>query len=320
DWIGVLLGRPVVPPRQARPPFWRANHVHRQLWLSVFHLGGGDALDAYAGEIARRGLRFLEGYPSALHVLASHLVREGRTLPLAAVFTSSETLHAVQRETIEAAFACRVFDFYGHAERVIFAAECGEHAGKHLAEEFGYTEVVDGEGRPLPDGETGYLTGTTLHNLAMPLLRYRTGDLSVIEREPCACGRTLARIRAVTTKAEDLVVTPAGRLVPPSALTHPFKRAVGVLKSQIVQDAPGRLLVRVVADADFSAAEERRLADALRERLGPAMRVDVARVGDIPREKSGKFRWVISRVEHPCRVAWDDPAPAAEAVSASPAS
>ncbi len=308
DWIGLLLGRVVVPPEQHRPPFWRPNWIHRQVWFSSFHLGD-ENLPSYVQEIRRRGLRFLEGYPSTLFILANYLVRRGSTLPMRAVLTSSETLHATQRETIEAAFACPIFDFYGLAERVIFAGDCETHQGKHLAEEYGYAEVVDDEGRVVRDGRVGYLVGTSLHNSAMPLLRYRTGDMSAIMREPCACGRTSRRIQPVTTKAEDIIVTPDGRMISPSILTHPFKPLGQIVKSQILQERLDNLVVKIVPSAQFTAAEERALVAGLTQRLGLGVGIEIRLVDDIPLEPSGKYRWVISRVQHPCSLPWVDLAP-----------
>ena len=305
DWIAMFLGRVVVPPQQTAPPFWRANVVHRQLWCSSFHLSGSN-LEHYVDEIRRRGIRFLEGYPSTLYIIAKHLTGQGRTLPMQAVFSSSETLHTIQREAIETAFGCPLFDFYGHAERVLFATECEYHAGKHLSEEFGYCELVDEDGQPVRDGETGYLVGTSLHNTAMPMLRYRTGDLSALEVGACPCGRTSRRIRNVTTKAEDTVVTPDGRLISPSILTHPFKPFDQIIESQIIQTRIDHLLVKVVPSAEFTDVDEQKLIAGLRERLGPEVHVQIERVTEIPREASGKFRWVISHVDHSCRVRWQD--------------
>jgi phenylacetate-CoA ligase len=151
EWVGLLLGRTIVPPRRSTPPFWRANHVQRQLWLSSFHLRD-EWLPLYAAELRRRGIRFLEGYPSTLYILARHLLRAGERLQLTAAFSSSETLHHVQREAIEEAFQCRLFDYYGSAERVVYAAECEAHAGKHVAEEYGIVEIVDVRGTPVPEG------------------------------------------------------------------------------------------------------------------------------------------------------------------------
>lgn len=307
EWIGLLLGRVIVPIAERRPPFWRVNRVHRQVWFSSFHMSD-DTLPHYVAEIERRRLRFLEGYPSTFFVLAGHLLERGRTLPMEAVITSSETLHRAQLEAIEAAFECRVFDFYALAERVVHAGECGEHAGKHVAEEYGITEVVDDDGNPVPSGTPGYLVGTSLHNTAMPMLRYRTSDVSAIVEEPCACGRTLRRIRPVTTKAEDIVVTPDGRLISPSILTHPFKPFSGIRASQLIQEDECTLRVRIVAGPSFTDAHWAELAAKLAARLGPEMRIERELVDDIPRERSGKYRWVISRVPHRCALSWEVPA------------
>jgi phenylacetate-CoA ligase len=305
DWIGLLLGRVVVPIQNTRPPFWRVNRVHRQVWFSSFHLSD-QYLRHYVREMERRGLRFLEGYPSTLYVLAKFLLQQGRVLPLEAVISSSETLHGLQREAIEAAFQCKLYDFYALAERVIFAGECGHGSGKHLAETYGFTEVVDEEGHPVPEGETGYLVGTSLHNTAMPMIRYRTGDVSAIVPEPCPCGRTMRRVRDVSTKAEDIVVTPDGRQISPSILTHPFKPLEHIEVSQIIQERIDHLLVKLVPSGDFTQDEENTLIATLRERLGEGMVIEVRQVAEIPREPSGKLRWVISHVDHSCALTWED--------------
>jgi phenylacetate-CoA ligase len=264
-------------------------------------------MTSYVAEIRRRRLRFLEGYPSTLFILAQHLIATGETLPMEAVFSSSETLHQVQLEAILAAFGCTPFDFYGHAERAIFATECELHEGKHLAEEYGFAEIVNEEGTSLPDGEFGYLTGTSLFNIAMPMIRYRTTDISAIMHEPCKCGRSLRRIENISTKAEDIVVTPDGRMISPSVLTHPFKPFPQIVASQLVQERADRLVVKIIPSDRFTPENQAELLRSLGARLGPAVQLDLQIVEDIPRERSGKFRWVISHVAHPSVFQWEQP-------------
>ena len=304
DWIGVFLGRVVVPPGQRRPPFWRGNVVQHELWFSSFHMSE-ESLGAYVAEIRRRKLSFLEGYPSTLFILATYLRRTSQVLPMRAVFSSSETLHPVQRDVIEQAFDCRLFDFYGMAERTIFAGECEAHDGRHLAEDFGYTEVVDEAGAPVQSGSWGYLVGTSLHNTAMPMIRYRTNDISRVLEKPCACGRTFRVLDPVTTKAEDVIMTPDGRLISPSILTHPFKPFDQLVKSQIIQTARDRIEVKLVAGTGFTAEQQAELIGGLQARLGSDVHIDVSLVDDIPPEASGKFRWVISRIASPYSPQWD---------------
>jgi phenylacetate-CoA ligase len=303
DWTGILLGRVVVPPTQDRPPYWRTNLARREVWFSSLHLGAR-TLDPYVDEIRRRQLRFLDGYPSTLFILAQHIRHSGQTLPMEAVITSSETLHPVQREAIESAFQCGVFDFYAAAERVIFAGECEAHSGKHVAEDYGFVEVVDADGNPVPDGEAGFLVGTSLHNTAMPMIRYRTDDVSRVLREACACGRRFRRIASVATKATDVIITPEGRMVAPPSIAQPLRPIPGIRNTQFIQDRVDHLLVKLVTTRPLSESHERMLLRGLQERVGPAMTIDLQYVDAIPREPTGKYRFVISHVSNPVAVDW----------------
>lgn len=304
DWCALFLGRVVVPIERRRPPFWRPDFVQRQLWCSSFHLSE-QTLPVFVRELRRRKIKYVEGYPSTLFILARYLIRNGERLPLRGVLTSSETLHRVQRETLAEAFEAPVFDFYGLAERTLFAGECAIHEGKHLFDEYGVTELTTPEGAPAGPWESGILTGTSLWNFGMPLIRYQTSDASRLMRETCRCGRGLARLADVTTKAEDIVVTPDGRFVSPSVLTHPFKPFDQILKSQIVQDAPDHVVVSIVPSAAFTDEHRAQLTAGLRDRLGASMRIETQLVDDIPAERSGKFRWVICRVPHDRLVNWE---------------
>jgi phenylacetate-CoA ligase len=303
DWIGILYGRPVVPQGRARPPFWRVNLAQRQVWFSSYHLHP-QWLQAYLGEIRRRRLRFLEGYPSALYALGEAALRAPAPTRLSAVFTTAETLHPVQREVIEEAFGCAVFDFYGSAERVAYAAECEAHAGLHLSEEFGLMEVVDPMGQPVPPGTPGLILGTSLHNVAQPMFRLETGDVGVLTEAPCACGRSSRRLVSVGGRLEDLLVTPSGRLISGRTITQPLKQFPEVAGCQIVQESPGEVLVRIVAPADWPSDRAQALSSAMARQLEPTMRVRVERVATLERTSAGKYRMVVSRVPRPQQYEW----------------
>lgn len=296
DRVAVIRGNVVVPLDHHKPPFWRINYLHRQLLLSSFHLTPGN-MNAYVEELRRFRPKVLDGYPSTVYLLAKHLKNIGETLPLHAVLTSSETLFDFQRETIESSFQCRVFDYFGAAERVVFATECDHHEGHHLASEFGITEILDADGRSVPPGTPGKLIATTLHNRAMPLIRYVTNDMTALRPRRCSCGRALPLIDDVATKAEDLLTLRDGRLISPSVLTHPFKPLTSIAASQVVQEDLDTVVVRVVPTSQFSTQDEQQLVAGLTERLGAAVTVRVERVEELERTRSGKFKWVISKVK-----------------------
>lgn len=295
DRAAVLRGNVIVPLSQKRPPFWRRNRAMNQMMFSTFHLSP-DNLLAYLAALRAFAPAVLDGYPSSLYVLAKLLLNRGERLPLKAAITSSETLYDFHRQAIEQAFECRVFDYYAAAERVVFSVECDRHQGHHLCDEYGITEIVGDDGQLLPDGEEGFMVGTTLHNLGMPLIRYRTTDRGARKTGTCTCGRGLPLMEDVTTKAEDVLRLRDGRLISPSVLTHPFKPLDSIEGSQLVQTNLDRLLVRIVPGGRFDETDRAHLVRELKARLGDDMRIDIEIVAELPRTGRGKFKWVVNEV------------------------
>lgn len=295
DRIAVARGNVIVPLDQKAPPYWRINRWHNQLLLSSFHLSKHN-LPAYFEALAAFQPQVLDGYPSTLYVLAKYLQSRGETFPLRAVISSSETLYDFQRQVIEERFQCRVFDYYALAERVVFSGECDRHEGHHLAAEYGVAEVVDQDARPVSSGVVGKLVGTSLHNTAMPLIRYVTSDMTSLRPEACSCGRRLPIMDDVTTKAEDVLTLKDGRLISPSVLTHPFKPLDCIEGSQIVQTDPSTVLVRLIPGPAYTAEHTRHLLSELKARLGQEVHVEVHMVDRLEQKANGKFKWVISHV------------------------
>jgi phenylacetate-CoA ligase len=293
--VAVARGNVVVPLSQKRAPYWRFNNVQNQLLLSAFHMSKATLPD-YFGELGKFKPDVLDGYPSTLYILAKFLQSQGRKFPLRAAITSSETLYDFQRQVIEDSFECKVFDYYALAERVAFAHECDRHEGHHLAMEYAHTEIVDGDGNPVPAGSTGKLAGTSLHNQAMPLIRYVTSDVTSLRPGSCSCGRGLELMDDVTTKAEDLLTLKDGRLISPSVLTHPFKPLDCIEGSQIIQTAPDAITVRLVAGSGYTDWHTQHLTTELQHRLGADIRIEIEKVDKLEHSANGKFKWVISRV------------------------
>ncbi|MBI4425082.1 MAG: phenylacetate--CoA ligase family protein [Elusimicrobia bacterium] len=248
------------------------------------------------------GARFLKGLPSVLHHF-SLLLRDERLgiLPLRAVFSTGETLLPHQRRAIEAAFACKVYDSYGHMERVVAAAECPS-GGLHVNSDYGILEIVDKA--PLPDEDgargrwRGRIVGTSLHNLGMPFLRYDTGDVAEGDLAcdaPCPCGRRFPRLRRVLGRQEDVVVTADGRVA--ATLFLVFNDAPGLRAGQIVQEDLARLRVRVVKAADWSPGADAGLAARIRRHVGEAFTIEIEHVAEGELLAPGrKFKAVVSRV------------------------
>ncbi|MGI0013955.1 MAG: phenylacetate--CoA ligase family protein, partial [Nitrososphaera sp.] len=290
-----LQGRVIVPIAQDCPPFWRQNYLNNQLFLSSFHLKE-DNIPFYFDRLASLGIRAIEGYPSTVYILALYLLKTRQTFPLKCALTSSETLFDYQRQAIESAFACKLFDSYGMAERVVFAPECDRHSGHHLNSDYGITEFLDSNNEPVAQGKLGKIVATSLHNTAMPFIRYETNDACALKREACPCGRVFPLMDDVATKDESIVTLPDGRLISPSVLTHPFKPMHNIAESQIIQEKIDELIVKVVKKDSYTERDEAALINGFHERLGHQIRLRVEYVDSIPRTANAKFKWIVSKI------------------------
>jgi len=311
--IAIMQGKPTVPPTQKRPPFWRYNTAWNQLRLSTLHMSDAN-LPYYMDELRRFGARSLETYPAAAYILARFLESRDDRLKLDSVVTTGEPLFPLQRKVIEDRFQTRVFDAYGQAERVIFSSECEEHSGHHIYDEYGITEVVDSDGARGPDGCTGLLVGTSLHNRAMPLIRYACGDVGALSGKRCACGRSLTMMEGLASRANDVVVLPDGRMLAGRNVGWSVRMIEHVKDWQVVQERIDLIRMIVVTDRPVLDAERAGVKEYFRRRLGPEVEIRVERVPEITKSPIGKARHVISRVplvwgqaNVMCAEEWDDP-------------
>ncbi|MFC4360582.1 phenylacetate--CoA ligase PaaK [Halobium salinum] len=155
----------------------------------------------------------LSATPSYCLYLAERAEERGvdiRDLPLSRVVIGAEPFTDPMREEIEAALGVTAVDVYGLSEIIGpgVSIECAEaQDGLHVWEDHFLPEVVDPEtGEPVPEGEEGELVLTTLTKEALPVLRYRTGDMTSLTYDTCDCGRTAVRMDNVTGRADDLLI------------------------------------------------------------------------------------------------------------------
>jgi phenylacetate-CoA ligase len=154
----------------------------------------------------------LIGMPSYALQIAEAMEEVGvdrNSLSLRVGLFGAEPWSEERRTAIESRLGIRAYDIYGLSEMggPGVAGECGERNGLHLAEDHFYVEVVDpATGEPVAPGEEGELVFTTLTKEALPLLRYRSGDLASLDVAPCPCGRTTARMSRICCRTDDMVI------------------------------------------------------------------------------------------------------------------
>jgi phenylacetate-CoA ligase len=271
---------------------------------------GATVLPMSAGQTERQLTMLRDLKPDILTCTPSYAVylgeaarKAGVELSLKAGVFGAEPWSEALRRQIEDLLGIKACDIYGLSEVIGpgVASECVEaQDGLHVNEDHFLVETLDPTtGKPTEDGVPGELTFTTPTKEALPLLRYRTGDIASLNRAPCACGRTLVRMSKVTGRVDDMVVI-RGVNVYPSEVESVLLAQPGVTPHYLLvvdrRTPTARLLVAcegvVVKDT---------LDDALRQRLGIHAEVVVLPAGTVPRVESGKAKR---------RVDWaDGPAP-----------
>ena len=299
DWAGVgmrdrcayLTGRLIVPPNRTEGPLYVYDPVMKELILSTYHLTVETA-KSYAQTIQNYKVKAIVGYPSAVCLLAKACLASRIGLRVQSVLTSSETLTQSMRETITDAFGCKVFDFYGSAERVCYIHTC-EHGTYHIVPEYGLVTLVPVES----DGEaTCRVVSTGFWNYAMPLIRYELPDLVVPSSATCACGRAFPVIREILGREADVVKTPSGREFGAAILTHLLYGTANIVESQIIQDGLDHITIAYVPSRRFSHKDMQAFETLLKKHLPAELRVAFKQVDRVERTKSGKIRPVVSKV------------------------
>jgi phenylacetate-CoA ligase len=168
----------------------------------------------------------------------------------------------------------------------------------HLTAEDVIVELVDPQGHPVPQGQPGEIVVTHLATRDFPFIRYRTGDVAVMDGRSCACGRGLPCLSEIHGRSTDFVVAADGTVLHGLALIYVLRDLPGVKAFKVVQHTRARTEVQLVVDPTFDRRRQRpAIVDGFRRRLGEQVEVDMRFVDAIAPEKSGKYRYIVSHVD-----------------------
>jgi phenylacetate-CoA ligase len=136
---------------------------------------------------------------------------------------------------------------------------------------------------------------THLATGSFPFIRYRTGDVGVLDSGACACGRGLPLIREIQGRTTDFVVAGDGTVMHGLALVYVVRDLPAIRKFKIVQESIEHTRVLLAVDPEFDRDNVERIRAGMAQRLGNQVRIDIEMVEDIPAEVSGKYRYVVSK-------------------------
>ncbi len=254
----------------AEHPAERNDNVKRKVWRLAFGplvsflrsrrktVYFKDDVESVIADIVKFQPKMIDGTLSYLRVLAEALVNRGLDFPnLEVVRSDGEVLDEFTRRFLESSFKCKVFDEYSTWDFGHGAWECERREGYHIDADFLILEIVrNNEQAAL--GERGEIVVTGLLNYAMPLIRYRVGDIGVFDHEMCSCGRGLPLLKSIDGRKVDCFTLPNSRIVSPKIIISAVQVTSGVSRYQIVQKSRNKITVELMRrknDQDVSTDE-----------------------------------------------------------------
>lgn len=303
-WWGVDIGDPEVvvwgsPIELGAQDDIRAlrDRLLRTKLLSAFEMSE-QKLDLFLNEIRIMRPKMLFGYPSALSHIARHAEAKKLhmdDLGIRVAFVTSERLYDEQRQQIGKIFGCPVANGYGGRDAGFIAHECPQ-GGMHITAEDVVVEIVDQQGNVMPPGEAGEIVVTHLATRDFPFIRYRTGDIGVSDSEPCACGRGLPLLKEIQGRSTDFLVAQNGTVMHGLALIYILRDLPQIRAFKIIQESLDFTRVLMVSEDRLNAELVEKIERGFKARLGQGVKIAIEEVAEIPPEKSGKFRYVVSRI------------------------
>lgn len=228
--------------------------------------------------------------------LARRSLERGLTLPgLREARCYGGTFPDETRAVVRRAWNALLTDTYTAEEVGHIALQCPGRDTYHVQSESLIVEVLDARGRPCRTGEIGRVVLTTLHNYAMPLVRYDIGDYAEVGA-PCPCGRGLPVLTRILGRQRNILTLPDGSQRWPSFPSGKWSHVAPVRQVQLVQKSRKQVVARVVADRELTAEEEREFLHAIEKCLGHPFAMALERVAEIPRSASYKFEDFVSEV------------------------
>lgn len=302
DWIGKRPGTPsaIIWGHKANLGFM--ERIKEQLYWNFQNYRFLSALDLkektlekYLGIIRRYGAKYIESYVYPVYLLAEIIEKNGLEPPrLDGIVTGAERLFDFQKEKIESAFGCPVYNRFGCSELTNISCECQQHGGQHINVDTLWVETVDaGDDSVL--NEEGEVVVTDLMNYAMPLIRYRTDDKAVMSDRRCDCGRTFPMFEAVMGKELRSIKAPDGHEWHGKYFQWTLYGVTGIFRFQFVEKADDHFEMRIIPDGKVGREEIRAKAlKSFSEMASHGITLTVEFVEDIPLTGAGKMSFFIS--------------------------
>ncbi len=297
DTEAVIWGSPIELGGQDKIKLIRDKILRTHL-IPAFEMSP-TKIDDFIQQIKKLKPKMLFGYPSALAHIAEHAEKTGQVLnnlDIKVAFVTSERLYEHQRNKIEDVFSCPVANGYGGRDAGFIAHQCPS-GNMHITAEDIIVEIVDDEGKVLEKGEAGEIVVTHLATRDFPFIRYRTGDVGILDGQICSCGRGLPLLKEIQGRTTDFIITQDGTVLHGLALIYVLRDVEGIESFKITQNSLDDTTVQIVKNQLYHQKSEEKIQQEFKQRLGGNVMINIEYIESIAKEKSGKFRYVVSHVK-----------------------
>ncbi|HBC56632.1 MAG TPA: capsule biosynthesis protein CapK [Gammaproteobacteria bacterium] len=292
----VVWGSPIEVGAQDRMRGLR-DRLFRSKLLSAFELSQSN-LAAFVQVIQDYKPKMLFGYPSALAVIAEYARTNNiklNDLGIKVAFVTSEKLYPDQEKSISEMFNCPVANGYGGRDAGFIAHACPS-GGMHITAEDIIVEIINDEDQQAAPGELGEIVVTHLATGDYPFVRYRTGDLGILDSTPCECGRGLPVLKAIQGRTTDFLYATDGSLVHALALIYVLRETEEIAAFKIVQVEKYKINILYVSAQTETPLNAHAIEAQFKKRLGSSMEFCFKQIDVIEPGQSGKMKYVENRL------------------------
>lgn len=289
----VLRGKKLHPGCRGKNYFY--DPLRRELSCNIFDLRS-ETMEEYCLAIERYKPTYIHGYMSAIIVLAKYISKRDKPLNhhFEAILATSENVVEEQKKYVEEVFNARVFSFYGHSERLIIAGQCEQSDSYHVEPTYGYCEIVK-ENNSARGGE---IVATGFLNHAMPLIRYRTGDIAILNEEKCKCNKDYLLLKKIEGRwHQDMLINKDGAYVSLTALNIHSKEFDHIIRYKLIQEEKGVVEMRIQPLPEFTSSDSIKIKKLLEEKTNGKILFHVNLVDNIPIQSNGKYRIIEQKIE-----------------------
>ena len=271
-------------------PLTKYSRPLNTTYFSPFHLTDENMMMYYNLMIDLK-TRVLRGYPSSVKIFALFLKKNNLKInSIKQILVASEVLNDNDRNIIESVFDCKVSNHYGLAEQIVMFGDCEKHTHLHNYFEYGYVELLDTDKPNIKK-----IIGTNLHNKTMPIIRYDTGDLAIVEDSKCQCSRNGIKIKNIIGRNDNNIVCPDKSQIPTVNFYTMLEDYIEISSWQIIYDKQiltlNYILKDIISNKRINELNKRLIQRA--EHTG--FKINIIEVNELQKTSEGKLKTIIKK-------------------------